>query len=86
MYDGAPAHFNTNTEDVPNSYSCKPVGPSEGHSFLEKCWNAEQAWTTIWHILGIFQHLWNSWYCRSLLCVQSNGEHLQQHMYAASVV
>ena len=27
--------FNTNIQDVPDSYSCKPVGPSEGHSFLK---------------------------------------------------
>jgi len=64
MYDGAPAHFNINIKDVPDSYSCKPVGSSERHSFLEKCWNAGQALTKIWRMLGIFQHLWNSWFCR----------------------
>jgi len=40
----APAHFNTNIKDVPDSYSCKPVGQSEGHSFLEKCFDNNMAY------------------------------------------
>lgn len=54
MYDGAPVHFNVSIKDAPDSYSCKPVGPYEGHSFHEKCWNAGQPLTKIWCMLGNF--------------------------------